>query len=351
VRRALGFFVIAQVLLAGVLGRCAQAQTQAKNQSIVFIAPPGLEPDTLGSLEEAIAAQVSLVGAELVFLTANEAEAGLEERMSQAEELANKHDAAGVFWIDARPSGRWFLYIMDRTGAHIVVRPLSVENTSMDVAIEAAAVIAGSASDALLKQQSIEVRLGPSRPAAAPSSELRLEVGYAGTVFAPREPWLHGLWIGASWLWPSGPYVGISYIWSPPLRIVDEVNFELTRYPVAVHGGARLKFGRAVQVGGELALGIEVRARTTTETIAELQSKDSSSRSVVFAGLRFVGEWRVTEWLGILARVSPEFLLNTFDYVKELQDPEMLGPGKPGLVYLSPYELRFTAQVGIAIVR
>ena len=348
-RRTLGLFLFTQVLLVGVLAPCAHAQ----NQAIVFIAPPGLAEDTVHSLEEAVAAQVSLVGARLVFLTAAEAEAGLEERMSQAEELAREHDAVGVFWIDARPSGRWFLYIMDRDGAHIVVRPLSNEDTSTDVAIEAAAVIAGSASDALLKQQSIEVSLGtPGRRAPEPpSSELRLEVGYAGTVFAPREPWLHGLSIGVSWLWPSGPYLGVSYVWSPPLRIVDEVNFQLMRYPVAVHGGARLNLGHGIQLGGELALGIEVRTRTTTSAIPELATRDSSSRAVTFAGLRFVGEWRITDWLGILARVSPELMLNTFDYVKELEDPEMIGPGKPGLVYLSPYELRFSAQLGVAIIR
>jgi hypothetical protein len=44
--------------------------------------------------------------------------------------------------------------------------------------------------------------------------------------------------------------------------------------------------------------------------------------------------------------VSPELTLNSFDYLKQPSDP-----GKSPLRYLSPYELRFTAQLGLAIIR
>jgi hypothetical protein len=346
--RGLGFSFVAQLLLAGVVVSGARADDQA----IVFIAPPGLSTDLTDALDEAVSAQVSLVGARLVFLTASDDDAGLEERMSQAEVLAREHHAAGVFWIDARPSRRWFLYIMDRSGAHVVVRPLSVEGASMDAAIEAAALIAGSATDALLKQQSVEARLEAPPPAAAPEEEaLRLELGYSGTDFAPYVPWIHGLWVGASWLWPSGPYVGLSYVWSPPIRIDnEEVSFELARYPIWLQGGVRLKplpgFLPRLELGGELALGVEIRTRTTTDAIPQLASKDRSTRPTYLTSVRLVAEYRLTDWLAVVARVSPELTLNRFDYLKQPSDP-----GKSPLRYLSPYELRFTAQLGLAIIR
>jgi hypothetical protein len=345
VLRGLGFSFVAPLMLASMLSRGARAQDQ--DQAIVFIAPPGLSSELTDALDEAVSAQVSLVGARLVFLTAADDDAGLEERMSQAEVLARENNAAGVFWIDARPSRRWFLYIMDRTGAHVVVRPLSVEGASMDAAIEAAAVIAGSASDALLKQQSLEARLAAPPPAAPPpEAALRLEFGYSGTVFAPRVPWVSGLWIGASWLWPSGPYVGVSYVWSPPIRIVDEATFEVTRYPVWLQGGVRIEPLKQLAVGGELGLGLEIRTRTTTSGVPGLVSIDRKTRPTYLTSVRLVAEYRILDWLSILARLSPELTLNNFEYQKQ-----PTGTGKTGLTYLSPYELRFTAQLGLAIIR
>lgn len=347
--RGLGFLFVAQLVLAGMLIRAARAADPA----IVFIAPPGLPSELTDALDEAVSAQVSLVGARLVFLTAADDGAGLEERMSQAEALAEEHDAAGVFWIDARPNRRWFLYIMDRSGAHVVVRPLSVEGASMDAAIEAAALIAGSASDALLKQQSVETRLETPPPAAAPpEAALRLELGYAGTVFAPSVPWINGLWVGAAWQWPSGPYAGVSYVWSPPVRLVDldYVTFEVARHPVWLQGGVRLKpFPRLLPrfgVAGELGLGLEIRTRTTTDTIRELAETARTTRYAYLTSVRLVAEYQLTDWLVILARASPELTLNSFDYTNAPTEAE-----KPGLTYLSPYTLRFTAQLGLAIIR
>jgi hypothetical protein len=346
VLRGLRFSFVGQLFLAGMLIGTAQAQDPA----IVFIAPPGLSAELTGALDEAVSAQVSLVGARLVFLTAGDDEAGLEERMVQAEALAREHDAAGVFWIDARPSRRWFLYIMDRSGAHVVVRPLSVEGASMDAAIEAAAVIAGSATEALINQQSIETRLAapapPPPPAAPPSEALRLEVGYSPTLFSPNVGWVHGLFVGAYWLWPSGPYVGASYVWSPPVRIEEEATFELARYPIWLAGGVRVPLLKKLAVGGELGLGVELRTRTTTAGPFELSSTDRTTRWTYLTAIRFAVSWRITEWLSILGRASPELVLNNFDYRKQSAEP-----GKPELTYLSPYQLRFTAQVGLAIIR
>jgi hypothetical protein len=354
VLRGLGFSFVAQ-LLAGLLVSVTWVASGARadDSAIVFIAPPALSTDLTDALDEAVSAQVSLTGARLVFLIAADDDSGLEERMSQAEALAQEHNAAGVFWIDARPNRRWFLYIMDRSGAHIVVRPLSVEGASMDAAIEAAAVIAGSASDALLKQQSLEERLAVPPPAAPPEAALRLELGYSGTVFAPSVPWINGLWVGAAWLWPSGPYFGLSYVWSPPVRVADdanEVTLEITRYPVWLQGGLRLKPLQSLlprlDIAGELALGLEVRTRTTAKVASKLDAKDRETRATYLTSVRLVIEYRITDWLAVLARVSPELTLNGFDYMREPAKA-----GNPGLVYLSPYTLRFTAQLGLAIIR
>jgi hypothetical protein len=222
----------------------------------------------------------------------------------------------------------------------------------MDTAIEAAAVIAGSASDALLKQQSVETRLEVPPPAAPPPPEsaLQLELGYSGTLFSPRVPWVHGLWFGAGWMWPAGPYFGVSYVWSPPIRIVDEVTFELTRYPIWVQGGVRLKpLPQALpnlEVAGELAVGLEIRTRSTTKTIIEVESTNRATRASYLTSVRFVGQYRLNSWLAIVLRLSPELTLNNFDYMKLPAEP-----GKAGLTYLSPYILRFTAQLGLTIMR
>jgi hypothetical protein len=345
VQRAAGLFVFSQILLAALPLPFAHAQ----RQSVVFIAPSQLPQDTIDALDEAVAAQVSLLGVHLLFLTAEAGETGLEERMAQAVAQARAHDAVGVFWVDVRPSGRWFLYIMDRDGAHVVVRPLSGDNGSVDAIIETAALIAFSATDALLKQQSVEARLAvpDHHEPEPPDSELRLELGYAGTVFSPSVPWVHGLSIGASWLWPSGPYLGLSYIWSPPIVIDDqETTFQVTRYPIALHGGARVRVLSGLDIGGELALGIEVRARETKLADLPLGPLPPQTRTVYLASLRGVVQYRITDWLAILARACPELVFNNFDYKKRTES------GNPELTtYLSPYELRFTAQLGLAIIR
>ena len=346
VQRAAGVFLLSQILLAALPRPLAHAQ----RQSVVFIAPHQLPQDTIDALDEAVSAHVSLLGVHLVFLTAEDAEAGLEERMTQAEAQANAHEAVGVFWIDVRPSGRWFLYIMDRNGAHVVVRPLSTGEASVDAAIETAAVIAGSATDALIKQQSVEARLAAPEPRepVERDSELRLELAYSGTVFSPSWPWVHGLAMGAAWLWPSGPYLGVSYIWSPPIVVKDQdAIFQVTRYPISLLGGARLPIVKGLEIGGELALGIEVRARDTTYSDPMLNAVESQTRVVYLASLRGVIEYRLLDWLAILARVSPEFVFNSFDYKKRGIDPGNLEL----TTYLSPYELRFTAQLGLAIIR
>jgi hypothetical protein len=347
------FCVVAQLLLSGMVVEVAHAQetkdaqaAQSRDEAIVFISPPGLSHDLTTALDEAVSAQVSLVGARLVFLIADDDDAGLEERMTQADALAKEHHAVGVFWIDARPSRRWFLYIMDRSGAHVVVRPLSVEGASMDAAIEAAALIAGSASDALLKQQSIEVRL--AQPPAAPPEEpaLQLEVGYSATDFAPSVPIIHGIWVGAFWLLPTGPYFGLSYVWNPPIRVVKDISMQLTRYPIWLHGGMRWKVWKGLELGGEAAVSLEMRTRTTTSAILELRESDAKTRATYLASLRFVAEYRIFDWLAVVGRLSPEFTLNAFDYKKH-----QINPGIPELIYLSPYRLRLTAQIGVAIIR
>jgi hypothetical protein len=339
------FCVVAQVLLSGMVLEAAHAQD--RDEAIVFISPPGLSHDLTSALDEAVSAQVSLVGARLVFLIAADDDAGLEERMTQAEALAKEHHAVGVFWIDARPSRRWFLYIMDRGGSHVVVRPLSVEGASMDAAIEAAALIAGSASDALLKQQSIEVRL--AQPPAAPPPEeaaLQLEVGYSATDFAPSIPVIHGIWVGASWLLPTGPYFGLSYVWNPPIRVERDLSVQLTRYPIWLHGGMRWKLFEGLELGGEVGFSLEMRTRTTTSQIIPLRTLPPKTRATYLASLRFVAEYRIFDWLAVLVRLSPELSLNAFDYKKDTVDSEITE-----LIYLSPYRLRFTAQIGVAVIR
>ncbi|HKU40606.1 MAG TPA: hypothetical protein VJR89_20740 [Polyangiales bacterium] len=340
-QRAVGVFVLSQLALAALPYAAAAAQT------VVFIAPPQLSSEIIESLDEAVSAHVSLLGAKLVFLTADEQNSGLEERMSQAGAQARAHDAVGVFWIEVRPSGRWFLYIMDRAGAHVVVRPLSGEEASVDARIEAAAVIAGSAADALLKQQSLEARLGVPERSPPPESELRLELAYSGTLFSPNVGWLNGVSVGAGWYWASGPYLGLGYTWGPPIRIEDpETIFEVSRHPLSLHGGARLQAGGGFEVGGEVALGIEFRARETLWSIEQLTELSSTTRVVYFAGLRGVVTWRATGWLAILLRVSPELVFNSFDYEKLAESENSVAR-----VYLSPYALRFSAQLGLAVIR
>ena len=343
--------VLSSSLSAG-LARSARAQDEA----VVFIAPPGLPTELTDALDEAISAQVSLVGARVVFLKAEDDDAGLEERMTQAEALAREHHAVGAFWLDARPSKRWFLYIMDRNGAHVVVRPLSAESTSLDAAIEAAAVIAGSATDALLKQQPLEGELyAPPPPKAAkppppPDEALGLEVGYSGTLFAPGRI-LHGLWLGVSWRWPSGPYVGLSYVWTPPVQVENGIAFELTRYPIWLQGGARTTLVKGLELAGELAFGVEIRTRVTTHETTKLDATESSTRAIYLASVRVVGEFHLTEWLALVLRVSPELAFNPVDYFQQPKPPEPGNPEPPPPLYLSPYQLQFTAQLGVAIIR
>jgi hypothetical protein len=62
--------------------------------------------------------------------------------------------------------------------------------------------------------------------------------------------------------------------------------------------------------------------------------------------VRFVAEYRILDWLSVVGRASPELVLNNFDYQKEPTVADNIPP-----TYLAPYQLRFTAQLGLAITR
>jgi hypothetical protein len=127
---------------------------------------------------------------------------------------------------------------------------------------------------------------------------------------------------------------------------VEEVTFELARYPIWLTGGVRITLLDRLAIGGELGLGAEIRTRTTTARTFELSSTDRTTRGTYLTSIRVAVSWRITEWLSIVGRASPELVLNNFEYRKRAAET-----GNPELTYLSPYQLRFTAQVGLAIVR
>jgi hypothetical protein len=342
-----GFVCFIAFVSAALLARAAAAQAEP---TIVFIAPQRVSIDTQDALEDALGAQVSLVGARLNFRTADDATAGLEPILTRAKTLAREHAALGVMWLDAQPSGRWFLYIMDAGSDEIVVRPLSAESTSLEATIEAVAVIARSATEALMRRADLDA--GPPVPVAQaplpPADGLRLEVGYAGFTLSPRIPWLSGLAVGAAWMWRSGPYAGLSYVWYPPAVVeTAAVDFSVTPYPISARGGYRFDVLDNLTVSAELAVGIELRTRETLRSIPELTDTGDSTKPVYFLGIAAAADVRLTEWLSLTARISPELVFRTRDYVTVSRIPM----STPIYLLMGPYPQRFTASLGLAIIR
>lgn len=316
--------------------------------SIVFIAPQRVSIDTQDALEDALGAQVALLGARLYFRTADDTPAGLEPVLTRAKALAHEHAALGVMWLDAQPSGRWFLYILDSESEQIVVRPLSAES-SLDATIEAVALIARSATEALMRRAELEDVPPPAAaPEPPPGDGLRLEVGYAGFTLSPKFPWLSGLAVGAAWIWRSGPYAGLGYVWYPAALVdVQAVAFTVTPYPITARGGYRFKVLENLAVSAELSAGIELRTRETLRSIPELTDTGDSTKPVYFFGLSAGADVRLTDWLSLTARIGPEFVFGTRDYVTVSRIPM----STPVYLLMGPYPQRFTAAFGLAIIR
>jgi hypothetical protein len=326
----------------------AQAQP-----AIVFIAPEQVASDTQDALEDALGAQISLVGARLFFRSGPDTAAGLERMLARAKALAREHAAVGVLWLDAQPSGRWFLYIMDNSSEQIVVRPLSAESDSLGATIEAVAVIARSAAEALIARAELDSL--PATPVAAlpsasePDDALRLEAGYAGFTLSPSMPWVSGIALGIAWLWPSGPYAGINYVWYPAQVLRPAaVSFSVTPYPISLRGGYRVQVLPWLGVSAELSGGVELRARETLRTIEELTDRGDLTKPVYFLGVAAVADIHLTDWLSLTARLSPEAVFQTRDYVTDSRIPES---PRPPYLLMGPYRQRFAAQLGLALIR
>jgi hypothetical protein len=368
--------------LAQLLPESARAQSAG----VVFLLPEGLPPESRNALQDALTTQLSLVDVQLVLLTAPAASisAPLEERVVAGKALAQTHSAVGVLWLDARPTDHWFVYAMDAGAEHIVVRPLLVRAENLESTIEAVAVIARGAAEALLhgepvRGESTELASTPAAipppvvpppvvpPPAAPlpavpppapkptpkpttssptelGAGLRLSAGYVGTTLAPQRPWQSGLQLSAAWLWSKGPYLGLAYEWFPPDRLQAErlgqaVAASIARHPVFVTAGYRRPLWPFV-VAVQASASVDVLTRHTLEPTGKAQAGDSA-RLVIALTPAARAELPVTRWLSCFLDAGLDVLLNNFKYISDTA-------GTPTL--LAPNTLRFHGLVGVEIL-
>jgi hypothetical protein len=338
---------------------------QAASNSVVFFAPSNLSADTRSALEDALTTQLLVLPAALHFEVRDAAPQELEQRMELARSAAREHDSVAVFWLEARGDAPWLLYALDAQAERVVVRPLASRGSSAEAAVEAVALIVRASADALLHGQPLPAAApGPrttittmpeiQRDAAAwpveqayrPSSALRLGIAYIGTTFARVLPWQSGLAVRASWLWPSGPYVGIGYTFWPAATITSApVDFLVERYPFSLHAGLRFA-GRVFTFSGELGAEIESRTRRTLRVSTPQFDADPPSRKTIASvSPKLEVEYTLTSWLRIFAGLGIDVVLDNFEYSTENHETKEIQ------TVVKPYGLRLTLHAGVAVLR
>lgn len=347
---------LAAVMWASVAPTLAHADNM--RPTVVFFASAQLSAEERSALEDAIGAQLTLLPATFRFEVPRRVPADVDDRLQVARQTAAAYSALGVFWLEVtRNGGPWYLYAVDARGERMITRPLTSHAESPEADIEAVALIVRATTDALLHGEPLPAetpRRETSLPVRAPwpvelarlgESALRVTAAYSGSTFANKLPWEHGFALRASWLWPTGPYVGVGYTFIPTLRFpFSPVRFNIDRYPFAIFAGLRFAFERFT-FSGELGGEIEIRSRRTVAA-AEGYTPDTEQKKTIYNVCpKLEAEFAVVPWLVVFLNVGIDVVLGNFAYTTS-----NLETGEKTAI-LDPHWIRLTSQVGLGIIR
>jgi hypothetical protein len=259
----------------------------------------------------------------------------LRSQMRAARELAQRHAAQGVFWLDLEQGDEFLLYLFEREGLRVLVRRIPTSEQDRPAALESLGVIVGSSSEALAAGETIgmtpvttatEVGPGERAPEPAPTAvrptqvrssparawkTVRVSLAYAGTSYAPNLRWQQGGVVALAAAVAPRLYVGADYTLLSPSRIDEPVSLELWRHPIAAHFGFHQPLVRWLALDAELAGGVTLdRWRRTDLRLAGVRAIGTLA---AWVHLRF----RVVAQLSVDVGVGAEVPLNRFDYTFE----------------------------------
>ncbi len=376
-----------------------ETEEPERRKAVIFNVLKESDPAILGLILEALQAQLSDVEVELVFNGGVVESSELRNLIEKGKSMAEPHDAAGVFWLDANHGENWLLYLVDPAGERVLVRRAGAGLESLTATVEAVAVITRSSSKALLDGRTIGLRSSMKIDDGVDSwtelhfqtkseqelrkeideserkeameqmasvdprdsgkngaereltrQQLRFAVGYRGTTFAQQEPWQSGIGIWIGWITAIDIYVGLGYIWIPDTNVTTNLTsdnksspgFWIERAPFELFSGYQYRTG-FFAFQGELG-GVFDNITRRSNPVREEQVdrfRETEGRSGIAIGLFARGrvEYFLERHLAIFGGLGLEGFLRNFEYVADLKKREML---------LEPDPVRFEIEIGLA---
>ena len=310
---------------------------------------------------DAIAAHLSGLDVHVETVEVEAIAGALAEKHALAERAALEHAAVATYWVESPREGTLELYLVRPGRREVLVREVSLDPGASEAGIEALAVVARSATSALVTDAALDMRTLPlpeaiePPPAPAPKSpptpppkpprtrgRARLAVGYAGTSYAREVAWQSGVGFAASWVWPFGLHLGAEYDLMQRVRAGEPgAALEIVRHPIAALLGYGHRFG-SVYVEGEAVAILDYAVRHGTSTAPGFAA--APDRGHVTFGLGPRGRFAVVAvWrLELFVQVGAEFWLSAVRYAVDTA-------GGQSVVVVQPRRVRAHAGAGVAV--
>jgi len=362
-RGARSWFCLALICaqgLATLAGDTALAQPREDERARLLFLLPKLEASVRTQLREALEAQVSLVGAELLIEddAPQAVQASLAERIESSQALAGREQADVVLWL-APGRGVWLLHVLDVGQDRMVVRRIDASQQS--AAFEAIAVLTREASRAgplAISAPSPDEVVAPApadppaqavappvaaadpppepaAPAPRPPS-LRLSLFYSGVDFAQETSFSHAAGLSARLDWQRGLFVGLHAGWAALSKPPGPLAIQ--RIPLGAVTGYRMALVPDLWVDLELGVVVDVLLRTTRATPTQDRT-DDSERAAVAVAPRLRGEYRPSDFFGVFAGFGLDVGLSVVPYEVDAEPPQRV---------LTPNLVRPALEAGIA---
>jgi hypothetical protein len=261
-------------------------------------------------------------------------DADLTKQVAWARAAGLRHDAVGVFWLDARDEAQLLLYLIDRSGDRVLVRTVPKDPESPAATYEAVGVVARSITEALLGgatigMKELDVPEPEPTPAAAPPPDvpkpdqtpapwhrLNVTLGYRGSSFADQLVWQSGIGAELSARPRRAFELGLGYTFFVPAYAEHPlIIFSVQRHTPSAFAGLHAAVGRRAAIDLRGVATLDVVRQRVIEVAPELDGKPNSSRVLFSLGAEtrlWVYAWRS---FGFFAGIGLDIVTNPFAYV------------------------------------
>lgn len=343
-----------------VLGWHATGLAQDEAPQRVLFLVPDLEATVRAQLQDALAAQLSLVGAELVLRDDTTAgpSGSAHDRANEIGARAQQEEARIALWLEVEAE-RWTLHVMDVGQGRAVSRRIDARPAQQAAAVETVAVLAREASRAGPLALSPEADAEPAAalppspepavpavtedtppepPAPEPTNPaLRLSLFYIGADFAPETAFSHGAALGARLDWQSGIFAGLNAGWTALAKPAGPLVVQ--RVPLWGSAGYRARLFEDLSADFELGLWVDLLQRTTRLTATDQGAEGSSLRAVAALAPRLRLDYRLGKTLSTFIGFGLDIALTPLRYETRTTTAETV---------LSPSWVRPALEAGVA---